>query len=318
MRLELERSGRLKVGEANRRAVAAVKAARKTPASALADMVLPAGALPPPRIDAILDPQPSYSPGMYIVIQGANFFGHDTPYGRKPPRVLFRHQIKQVSHTSELTYVDDPASGLTSSSKLIVARIPSGLDRVKDQTVQLFVETGPTTDLKTSNEVPIQFYAAREVKALETKDIETQFCYNAMYACDREDRDWAANWQRCGNFSATWETVPHDGYAPGRQGASDKVSGYAIRTLHETRCMYTGTPVVGLDLYVVPLYNGHQIQASTMLSGYSPSIAYPLDHEVPNTSLHLLEIRYIIKAILYYGVNVTLVGPAGVPFHEAW
>jgi hypothetical protein len=74
----------------------------------------------------------------------------------------------------------------------------------------------------------------------------------------------------------------------------------------------------GMDIYTIPLFNGHEIRSTSVVSGFPPSAAAPVCIGVNNTPAGLIQVWFLVKTTLYYGINVTVVGPAGVPYHAAW
>jgi hypothetical protein len=90
---------------------------------------------------------------------------------------------------------------------------------------------------------------------------------------------------------------------------------FLLKTYHEARCMY-GEPAAGLDMYSLPLYNGHGIQGTQFGYGFPSSFAF-LTSQVGNNGALLL-VWYSADTMLYYGINLTVVGPAGVPYYSAW
>ena len=320
LRAEVEKKEAARVAAANTGVAQTVRALKKRRAAdtVSAENIVQGMVAGPPHVAAIGNVQPSYSPGMYIVIEGSGFVTNKSSGGVKPPRALIKYKGKNASNQgAALDVVDDPGSGITPDSRVMVARFPADLGGIMDQTVQLYVEAGPADDRVKSNEVPVPFRAKRVVKTVETQYIKTQLCYSILPVCDREYRDPAANWQFCTSFYASENNIPWNGYSNSRYAVDDKVRGYTIRTLHEGRCLH-GDSAPGIDLYGIPLFNGHELSGTSTVTGFAPSGGFPVYHAVPDSPYQLLEVWFLLKDILYYGINVQVVGPAGIPYQEAW
>jgi hypothetical protein len=311
---DIDKRDALRVTGANRHAADVVRAFHRKLA---AKEAVPGTFAPPPHIDAIEDQQPAYTPGMHIVIRGTAFYTIVTSSGPKSPQVKIRYQGKNASsQTATLAVVDNPGDGPTPGSRLLVAALPSGLGGLMDQTIQLYVETYPAGQVATSNEVPIPFVAKRVVKSVEWQHIQTALCFNILPECDRTARDFKANWQVC-NLRLVAGNIPYDGYSNSRLAAVSETAAYAIRVLHEARCMYSDL-APGMDIFEFPLYNGHEIQGTSTIFESDMSMAGPVPQTDPNAKKGALVVWFLADTILYYGTNIALIGPAGVPYNEPW
>ena len=95
------------------------------------------------------------------------------------------------------------------------------------------------------------------------------------------------------------------------------MDGYTtITTLHEARCL--DGAAAGFDQYEVPLRNGHQFYGMSFVSGFGPDVAVPVINAVSGSPDLLLWVWFVISSGLHYGVNIEIIGPVGVPYHEAW
>ena len=307
-----------KVAAANQHAAAVAKALGRTlTAGKVAANQDVTGVLAgPPRIDAIEDRQVSYSPGMQIVIRGSGFHAYDSAYGPQAPGVMIRSLgRKGSSRVVTLKVVSNP-SGETSTERLLVATLPADLEGLMDQTVQLYVETHPVGESpRKSNEVPVPFKARRELKVVERDRVTTSFCTGITMVCDRSDWGTPGNMQACRDWGLFEGNLAYDGYYPGRQAALDKTRGYAISTLHESRCKSNyGDSAPGFDVYEIPLYNAHEFEGTSLV--YGGGLVAPAVMTGPNkVAVHAW---FVSDGVLYYGLNVAIVGPAGVPYHEPW
>lgn len=303
---------------ADRQADAAVRTLRGRLAVAgkTAGKVADSAFAPPPRVDAIENPRASYSPGMRVVIRGSGFRVFSGPYGDRLPKAWIRGMRSTgASRLSQLTVVYDDTSGTSSTTELLIAKLPDELGGLTDQTVQLYVETYPSgADPKKSNEVAITFEAKREVKLAE--HVGTHYCASSKMGCGRTEQDDPGNMQICRTLQTYEGNFASDGYRNARDLALYETQGHAIATLHENRCLHVGE-AAGFDVYEVPLFNTHVIQGVSSVSGPAgSSSAAPVLSMGPNKGV--VYVWFLSHAYVYYGVDIAIVGPAGVPYDKPW
>jgi hypothetical protein len=329
LRNEIEHKQSSVVAAANLQAVQSVKGLKdrkNLSATSVAQTNTAQPLLVDPRIDGIHNLQPTYSPGMYIVILGAHFntYHYETTnwLGIKttqlsPPSVLMKYKYgkNKVDKTATLEVITE--GQYTSTSEILLVKFPDDLADMMDQPVQLYVESGPPTDRRRSSEVMVQFKARRALKTVTANECSVVVCSRPGESCDgggyHIDRLDFCNTTNPYHWSSEY------GYE------WQKIGGFPIRSVHSNDECPSGDVVGGIDIYTVNVFNDHRIASiqgdfatRSLAEVGKAALIEPMLVEVTNQKAWVRVLYYLWGWHLIYGIEIVLEGPAGVPFNEDW
>jgi hypothetical protein len=238
----------------------------------------------PPKIDVVVPFVSNITPGGSAVIKGS-WFGNDEGE-------LYLKGLKKWNGVAllpiKLAIAKEPGKDFWKSTG-VIGFIPGNITEVKDQPATLQIKTKAG---KWSNEYPVNFAAKKDTKQLPAGDVQV--------SCSDE-----ADWDSCNSVSHK-DSIPFCS-APFVSGGGGTFSGY-----HWT-CVGSSN---GTDSFSASLKNDWRFEHAALadLSGsvFQTVTMSGFQSGATSTNVKLKWNNANVPAV-YYIVNVSIIGPKGVP-----